>query len=117
MASVFDQEQRSLMLFGICPLRHEGDVLQAKADAYPPANFSWIQPSTDEVLSTSPTLRVTNEMTNDLVLEVRAYNDFRNATHSVSMKVLVARSMSCPLGGESGSLLIVILLRINKAHR
>ena len=84
------------MLDGIGPLRREGDVLQAKADAYPPANFSWIQPSTDEVLSTSPTLRVTNEMTNDLVLEVRAYNDFRNATHSVSMKVLVARSRLCP---------------------
>ena len=68
-----------------------GDELEAKADAYPPASFVWVLAGEHKILSETSHLLVTEEMTHDWALEVRAYNEFRNETHSVSMKILVTR--------------------------
>ncbi|KAK2177185.1 hypothetical protein NP493_614g00013 [Ridgeia piscesae] len=70
-----------------------GDELEAKADAYPPASFVWVLAGEHKILSETSHLLVTEEMTHDWALEVRAYNEFRNETHSVSMKILVTRRL------------------------
>ncbi|KAI0234859.1 hypothetical protein LSAT2_014756 [Lamellibrachia satsuma] len=72
----------------------EGDTLHGKADAYPPAKFRWALSSTQRVISETSTLLVTADMANDWILELQAYNDYRNSTHSASMKVLITRKTS-----------------------